>query len=126
MTLAAQITNIKEVERGTPISYNRRWAAKRRTHIATVGIGYADGYPRSLLGKAEVGIAGRRHPVVGTICMDMIMVDLGPEPPAVSVGDHVVLFGRGGPDVSDVADWADTISYEIICGLGKRVERQFS
>jgi alanine racemase len=126
MTLTAQITNIKEVEPGTPISYNRRWIADRRTHVATVGIGYADGYPRSLRGKAEVGVANHRCPVVGTICMDMIMVDLGPEPPVVSVGHDVVLFGRGGPDVSEVANWADTISYEVVCGLGRRIERQFS
>lgn len=125
MTVRALVTNLKRVEPGTPISYNRRWTADRETTIATVGIGYADGYRRSMAGAAEVAVAGRRHPVVGVICMDMIMVDLGPDPVDIGIGDAVILFGQGGPDVSEVAGWAGTISYEITSCLGPRVERRY-
>lgn len=125
MTLRALVTNIKTVEAGTPISYNGRWMADRETTIATLGIGYADGYFRSLRGRAMAGVNGTLCRVVGAICMDMIMIDLGPEPGEVAVGDPVTLFGDGGPDVSEIAAWADTITYEITSGLGARVERRY-
>jgi alanine racemase len=125
LRVATKVTHVKQVPTGTPISYNGRWTAEKATHIATVGMGYADGYPRALIGRASVGIGGVRHPVVGTICMDMIMVDLGPGQPEVEVGDEVVLFGPGGPDVSEVARWAGTITYEITTGLGMRVRRSY-
>ncbi len=125
MTLRALVTNIKTVEAGTPISYNGRWIADRETTIATLGIGYADGYFRSLQGRAMAGVNGTLCRVVGTICMDMIMIDLSPEPADVAVGDPVTLFGKGGPDVSEVAAWANTTTYEIISGLGARIERRY-
>jgi alanine racemase len=125
MTVAALVTNVKRVEAGTPISYNGRWTADTRTHIATVGIGYADGYRRILRGRAEVGVAAERRPVVGTICMDMVMVDLGPDAPEVAVGEEVVIFGEGGPDVSEVAAWSETICYEVTSGVGSRVRRLY-
>jgi len=127
MTLRARVTNIKTVQPGTPISYNAQWIAQKETTIATLGIGYADGYPRSISNRAMAGVNGERHPVVGTICMDMIMIDLGAECKRldVAVGDWVTLFGVDGPDVSEVAGWADTITYDITSGLGERVERRY-
>lgn len=129
MRLLAQVTHIKTVEPGTSISYGRRWTADRTTRIATIGAGYGDGFPRLLSNRGEVGIGGRRYPVVGTICMDMFMIDLGPPgtpaSDAVSVGDAVTLMGPGGPSSAELATWADTIPYEICCGISARVPRRY-
>lgn len=107
MRLLAQVTHTKTVEPGTSISYGRRWTADRRTRIATIGAGYGDGFRRLLSNRGEVGIGGRRYPVVGTVCMDMFMVDLGPpgtpDSDAVSVGDAVTLMGPGGPSAAELA-----------------------
>jgi alanine racemase len=129
LTLRARVTHLKTVEPGTPISYGSRWKAPRTTRIATLGVGYGDGYPRLCSGRASVQIGGVERPIVGTICMDMCMVDLGPpdQSPAadVEVGDSVVLFGDSGPTLYDVAEWAETIPYEITCGISPRVPRQY-
>ncbi len=129
MRLLSQVTHIKTVDAGTSISYGRRWTADRTTRIATIGAGYGDGFRRLLSNRGEVGIGGRRYPVVGTVCMDMFMVDLGPPgtPPsdAVSVGDSVTLMGRGGPSAAELATWARTIPYEICCGISARVPRRY-
>lgn len=128
--LSSLVTHVKTVEPGTPVSYGRTWHADRTTRIATVGAGYADGYPRLVSNRAVVGINGRRYPVVGAVCMDMFMVDLGP-PASTSVGSpveagtEVVLFGAGGPSTDEVAAWAETITYEICTGVGPRVPRQY-
>ena len=128
MRLAARVTHLKTVPAGTPISYGAQWEAPRRTRIATLGIGYGDGYPRRCSGRASVRIGGASCPIVGTICMDMCMVDLGPpnEAPATRVdrGDEAVLFGPAGPTAYDVAQWGDTIPYEILCGVSPRVPRR--
>lgn len=128
MRLTARVTHLKTVPAGTPISYGAQWEAPRRTRIATLGIGYGDGYPRRCSGRASVRIGGASCPIVGTICMDMCMVDLGPpnEAPATRVdrGDEAVLFGPAGPTVYDVAQWSDTIPYEILCGVSPRVPRR--
>ena len=100
MTLRTRVMHIKTVEPGATISYGRTWTASRRTRIATLGVGYADGYPRQASNRAEVGIGGHRYPVVGIVCMDMTMVDLGPPEGRgrnVQIGDTAVLFGVGGP-----------------------------
>lgn len=129
MTLSARVMHLKTVPSGTPISYGAHWKAPRPTRIATLGVGYGDGYPRLCSGRATVRIQGEERPVVGTICMDMCMVDLGPPdtPPAtdVELGDEAVLFGPSGPTAYDVAEWADTIPYEICCGISPRVPRQY-
>lgn len=125
MRFSSQITHLKTIEAGTSISYGHTWTASRKTHIAVVGAGYADGYPRLLSNQAYVGLQGRRYPVVGTICMDMFMIDLGDNTHA-EVGNPVVLFGEGGPTAIDVARWAQTIPYEICCGISSRVPRQYS
>jgi alanine racemase len=123
----SRITQVKWVNEGTPVSYGCRWMAPRRTRIATVSAGYADGYRRAVSTRAEVGIGGRRYPVAGTVCMDMFMVDVGPDEDThrVMAGDEVVLFGPGGPDLREFAFWADTIPYEVLCGIGSRVERRY-
>ncbi len=126
MRLVSRLTQVKTVPSGTPISYGRTWTATRETRIGTVSIGYADGYRRSLSNRAEVGVLGARCPVAGRVCMDMVMVDLGPDGQGVpaGVGDEVVLFGPGGPSPFEVARWAGTITYEVVCGITGRVERR--
>ena len=128
MQFTSRVTHLKTIPAGTPVSYGRTWEADRPTRIATVGAGYADGYRRLLSNRAEVGIGGRRYPVVGNVCMDMFMVNLGPPgaAPDVEVGDEVVLFGRNGPSASEVAAWAETITYEICTGIGSRVPRHYA
>jgi len=126
--VTSRVVHLKTVEAGTPISYGRLWQAPRRTRIATVGAGYADGYPRLVSNRAEVSIRGERYPVVGAVCMDMFMVDLGPPDETVSpvaVGDEVVLFGQDGPSAAEVAAWAQTIPYEVCCGISARVPRRY-
>lgn len=129
MTLKARVTHVKTVEPGTPVSYGATWRAPQTTRIATLGVGYGDGYPRLCSGRATVRVGGNDRPVVGTICMDMCMVNLGPpdQQPAteVEVGDEAVLFGPPGPSLYDVADWAETIPYEICCGISPRVPRHY-
>lgn len=122
MTLSSRVIQIKEIETGTGISYGHRWKASQPTRIATVGAGYADGYPRVLSPEAKVGIGGALYPVVGTVCMDMLMVDIGTSATIIE-GDEVILFGDGGPSAVELADWAKTIPYEIFCRVGKRVPR---
>lgn len=126
MRLVSCVTHLKTVAAGTSVSYNRTWFAPQRTRIATIGAGYADGYRRRLSNRASVGIGGQLYPVVGTVCMDMLMVDLGPPngSEAIQMGDAVVLFGPGGPSAFDLARWAETIPYEITTAVSARVPRQ--
>ncbi len=128
MTLYSKVTHLKKVTPGTNISYGRTWTADRTTSIATVGAGYADGYPRILSNRAFVTIRGERYPVVGTVCMNMFMVDTGLEH-NIAVGDDVMLFGgeedhgKNGPNARDLATWAETISHEILAGVPAHVPR---
>ncbi len=131
MQWRSAVVQLKTVSAGTPISYGGRWVAQRPSRIATVPVGYADGYPRRLsgrpgFGRGEVLLRGRRAPVAGTVCMDMTMVDVT-DVPGVEPGDEVVLLGAQGGEVIDadeVADRAGTISYEILCCVGRRVPRR--
>ena len=120
------VVYFKVVEAGAGVSYGHLWRAARRTRLATVPVGYGDGYPRGMTGRAEVLIRGRRLPVVGAICMDQLMVDLGPDGTAWN-GDEVVLVGRQGEEeirVEDLARWQGTIPYEILTGISERVPRR--
>lgn len=129
MTFQSEVAHVKWVEAGAPVSYNSGWRAPARTRIATVAAGYADGYPRILTTRSSVGINGSLYPVVGAICMDLFMVDLGPEPdnePEIVPGETVILFGSGGPSALDIAKQAETIPYELVCGVGSRVLRIYS
>ncbi|MBO5244906.1 MAG: alanine racemase [Selenomonadales bacterium] len=124
MTLKAEIMYLKEVAENVGISYGHAYHTTRPSRIATLPVGYADGWSRRLTGKADVTIGGKRVPIVGRICMDQCMVDVT-DLDKVEVGDEVVLFGEGGRTAEEVAEWLDTISYEVICMIGKRVPRQY-
>ncbi|MEI7593527.1 MAG: alanine racemase [Actinomycetes bacterium] len=127
LALTGEVSMVKTVRAGERISYGLRHEFSRDTTVATVQIGYADGVPRRLSAVGgEVLIGGRRHPMVGTVTMDHLMVDCNGEP--VAVGDPVVLIGRQGDEVITAEEWAvplDTIAYEIICGIGPRVPRVY-
>jgi alanine racemase len=126
MTLRSSVAMVKEIGPGESVSYGRQFIARRRTRIATVPIGYADGYSRLLTGRTSVLIGGRRHPVAGTICMDQLMVDVGRLD--VRPGDDVVLIGtqRGSRiTAQDLGDLLGTIPYEICCAVSARVPRTY-
>ncbi|MDF2440567.1 MAG: alanine racemase [Abditibacteriota bacterium] len=131
MSLKARVTHVHRVAAGESVSYGGRWVAPRDSIIATLPVGYADGYPRLLTGRAEVLLRGYRVPVRGTITMDQILIDVTDFAPAVQLGEVVTLWGREGEDssqeisVNEVADWAGTIPYEITCGVAARVVRTY-
>jgi alanine racemase len=123
MTLTAPITFIKKVKAGTPVSYSHMWTAEKDTTIATVRIGYADGYPRLLTNKGEVWIQKQLRPVAGRVCMDQIMIDVGDL--EVSLGERVTLFGPEGIDAETLGNRYGTISYDVLTGISPRVERVY-
>lgn len=119
------ITHLKQVEAGTAISYGGTFVTRRTSLIATLPVGYADGYDRAYSNKASVLIRGQRAPLAGRVCMDMCMADVT-DIASVSVGDEVVLLGeQAGAQlpVEELAALSDTIPYEILCGVGARVPR---
>ena len=125
MSVKAYIVHLKTVPAGTAISYGRRFITERESKIATISIGYADGYARTLTGKAEVLVNGHRVPVVGSICMDQCMIDVT-DVPEVRAGDEVVIMGRSGDDeipAEELADKIGTINYEILCDFGMRLHK---
>ncbi|QSV46158.1 alanine racemase [Geobacter benzoatilyticus] len=128
MRLRSTVAMLKWVEPGTSISYARRYTAPDRRLIASVPVGYADGYNRALTNRGEALIRGERARVAGTVCMDWIMFDVT-HIPGVAVGDEVTLLGcdREGNCVraEELATWAGTIPYEIFCGISKRVPRVY-
>jgi alanine racemase len=124
MRLKTRIIQLKNLPTATPVSYGGTFVTRRPTVIATLPIGYADGYMRRLSNRARVSIRGFTAPVAGTVCMDLTMIDVT-EVPGVRVGDEVVLFGDERVSVEDVARWADTISYEVLSITGKRVPRVY-
>jgi alanine racemase len=126
MSLRTVIANITRMPAGASISYGRRYFTGGDTFIATLPIGYADGLMRILTNRLDVLVGGRRYPVVGTICMDEVMVDLGSDTP-VRVGDEAFLIGASGPlgiDAWELAANAGTIPYEICTNVSKRVPRR--
>ncbi len=127
MELKTHISNLKTVPKGEGVSYGLRFVASRPTRIATLPIGYGDGYKRILTGRADVLVGGIRCPQVGTICMDQMMVDVS-EVPGVAIGDEVVLIGRQGSEqitADELAERAQTISYEILLSISDRVPRVY-
>jgi alanine racemase len=125
MTLKTRIHFLKSVSPGARISYGGTFVTKRESLIATLPIGYADGYSRHLSNRGEVLIRGVRAPVVGKVCMDFIMADVT-DIPNVKVGDEVVLIGKQGRErvtVEEIAEKTGSISYEVFCLIGKRVPR---
>jgi len=126
MSLRARVVSVRTLEAGERPSYGRLRALPRRSVVATVPVGYADGVPRALFaGGCSVLVGGRRRPLAGTVTMDQIMVDCG-EDSSVAPGDEVVLLGRQSDEEITADEWAGllgTISYEILCGIGPRVPR---
>lgn len=122
MQLQTEVAFIKTVHKGDSISYNRRFTAEEDMVIGTLPIGYADGYRREFTNRAYVEINSKRARVLGTVCMDQIMVDLS-QIQNVQKGDTAILFGPGSISADELADIAGTISYELVCGISKRVPR---
>jgi len=125
LSLKSRVAFIKEVLPGRTISYGRMYKIKRKTQVATIPIGYSNGYFRGLSNKGQVLIRGRRAPVTGVVTMDQIMVDVG-NIDGVAVGDEAVLIGEQGAvriTAEEAAEKIGTISYEVLAQLGKRVSR---
>jgi alanine racemase len=127
LELSSYVAAAKLARTGESAGYGRRFIAEDDTWIATIPIGYADGVNRALTNNCDVLIGGRRYPFAGTVSMDNITIDLGPEP-AVAVGDEVILIGRSGTErqtAEEVSRGLQTIAYEVICGISARVTRAY-
>jgi alanine racemase len=128
MRLKSKVAMLKWVEPGTSVSYARRFVAGEKTLVASVPVGYADGYSRGLTNRGEAIVRGKRARVIGTVCMDWIMLDVS-SIPGIAVGDDVTLLGcdREGNCIhaEELAEKAGTIPYEIFCGISKRVPRVY-
>jgi alanine racemase len=125
LSFLTRISFLKKVKAGTSIGYGRTWFAPEDTWIATIPAGYADGFNRLFSNKGRVLIDGCSYPIVGRVCMDQSMVNLGPETNA-KVGDEVVLIGKSGNKEITCYEWAEklgTITYEVTCQINSRVER---
>jgi len=127
LSFKSKILFLKEVGEGTSIGYGRSYIASRKTKVATIPMGYADGFGRLLSNKAQVLIHGRRAPVIGRVCMDAFMVDVTDIPKA-KTGDELVLIGKQGNEeitVDEFAGWNQSISYEILTRMGKRLPKVY-
>ena len=125
LSLITRVAFLKKVPAGVPISYGRTFVTRRESLIATIPVGYADGYSRGLSNKGEAIVRGVRVPVAGRVCMDMTMLDVTGVP-GVAQGDEVVLIGGSGNEritADDIAARTGTISYEVLCGISGRVPR---
>jgi alanine racemase len=129
LSLVARPVRVADLEEGHGVSYGPTWRASRRTRVATLPIGYGDGWSRSLSNRAEVLIRGVRAPVVGNVAMDATMVDVTNVPgDPVNLDDEFVLIGRQGPDeitAADVGRWRNTISWEVVTALSGRLTRVY-
>ena len=124
----SRVTHIKTLPAGREISYGGTYVTTKETRVATVPVGYADGYRRSLSGKFHVLIRGKKASILGRVCMDQMMVDVT-DIPDVQLGDRVVLVGRSGNEeitVETIAAVADSFNYEFVCGISRRVPRIYS
>lgn len=127
LSLKTVISHVKEIEPGTDVSYGRTYTAQSRVRVATVPIGYADGYSRQLSNRGFMLVHGVRCPILGKVCMDQCMIDVSAVP-AAQVGDTVTVIGRDGGGeitVDELAALLGTIHYEIVCGISKRVTRVY-
>lgn len=130
MELTSKVTFVKPLAVGQTVGYGRTWTSSKDTWIATVPVGYADGFSRLNSNRGSMLVNGRPYPVAGRVCMDFTMLDLGPgDSPPVTVGDEVCWLGRrGGHSITadDLAGIMGTISYEVLCLIGPRVRRVYS
>ena len=126
MQMISRLSYIKNVRKGTSISYGRTWYAPGDTRIATIPVGYGDGFNRLLSNRGKVLIKGRTYPIVGRICMDQFMVDLG-NSADIALNEEVIIFGYASDAMSaeDIAAITGTIPYEVTCNINKRVPRDF-
>lgn len=127
LSLKSHIVYVKDVEAGIPVSYNGTYITERTTRIATIPVGYADGYPRNLSNTGTVIIAGKRAPIIGRVCMDQFMVDVTGIPECKE-GDEVTLIGRDGDEyitVEELGTISGRFNYEFACEIGKRTPRVF-
>jgi alanine racemase len=125
MSWKSRVADVREVPAGYPISYGRTFVTEHTSILAAIPVGYADGYSRQLSNRGEVLIKGKRAPIVGRVCMDWTMADVTAIP-TVAAGDEVVLMGsQVGEEITveEIGAWAGTISYEILCSVGRRVQR---
>ena len=126
MSLKAEISHVKELEAGRGVSYGLKYVTPDTRRIATIPIGYADGFTRMLSGKAEVLVKGKKVPVLGRICMDQCLIDVtGID---VKIGDEIIIFGSDGTNTittDDLAAQLGTINYEITCMISKRIPREY-
>ena len=129
MTLRTEVAMVKTIAAGTPVSYGHHYTSPADTQLATIPIGYADGWTRRLgMTGGEVLIDGCRRPIAGVVTMDQTMVDCGLDHP-VSPGDEVILLGRQGDEeitATEIAERLDTVAYEVVCNLGRRVSHRFT
>jgi alanine racemase len=128
VTVRAPVVSVRRLHAGETVSYGGDWAAPKETVVAALGIGYADGVPRAVQGKAHVLLAGRPCTVVGRVTMDFIVIDLGPDGTDVAVGDVATVIGRDGDHeitVDAFARWSGTIGYEALTRLGLRLRREY-
>ena len=127
MKFKSRITQIKEMDAGSCLSYGMTYTLEEKSRVATVSVGYADGYPRNLSNRAKVLVGGETTGQIGRICMDQCMIDVT-KVNNINVGDEVTLFGdtgTSGVSVDDVAQLLGTINYEITCGISRRVPRVY-
>jgi alanine racemase len=124
MRLKTRLALLKTVPTGTPVSYGGTFVTQRLSQIATLPIGYADGWSRLLGGRAEISLKGRRAPLVGRVCMDQCMADVT-DIPNLSEGDEALLFGAPDISINEIAATLGTINYEVVCMIGKRVPRVY-
>jgi alanine racemase len=126
LSLRSYVADVKRFAPGASAGYGQRWKAERETWVGVVPLGYGDGVRRGLSNNAEVLVRGRRQPLVGTVSMDNLTLDLGPET-EVEAGDEAVLIGRQGEEAilaEEVAGRLETINYEVTCGISARVPRR--
>ena len=126
LSLRSYVADLKRFPPGASAGYGQKWVADEETWVGVIPLGYGDGVRRALSNNAEVLVRGRRHPLVGTVSMDNVTIELGPET-EVELGDEVVLIGRQGEEeirAEDLAQRLDTINYEVTCGISARVPRR--
>lgn len=127
MSIIAHVSYVKELEAGVGISYNSTYVTERKTRVATIPVGYGDGYPRALSSKGRVLIHGKSAPILGRVCMDQFMIDVTDIPEA-AMGDRVTLVGKDGNEeitVEELSEMSGSFNYEYVCDVGKRIPRVY-